>query len=89
MALDVYFRDDIRQGIVAVAVAMLSTAIAHGGSNTEYCRGILDTSRAQALNYGMPWTDILVDLRLALTQAGRSDLLELLSEALPASTIVR
>jgi len=84
LALDVYFKEDIRQGIVAVAVAMLSAAVAHGGGNVEYCRGILDTSRAQALNYGISWPDVLLDLRSTLIEAGRGELLELLVRAIPA-----
>jgi hypothetical protein len=84
VGLDVYFREDIKRSIVAVAAAMLSAAVAHGGSNIEYCRGILDASRAQALNYGMPWTDILLDLRGTLAEAGRDELLELVTRAIPA-----
>ncbi len=76
MALDVYFQQDIRRNIVAVAVAMLSSAAAHGITNIEYCRGVLDTSRAQALNHGMPWTEILTDLRAAMGEAGRGELLD-------------
>jgi hypothetical protein len=58
MALEVYFKDDIAQGIVAVTVAMLSTADAHGWTNVEYVRGALDLARAQALNYGIPWASL-------------------------------
>ena len=83
MALDVYFKEDIAQGIVAVAVAMLSTAVAHGGTNLEYCRGVLDTARAQALNYGIPWTALGGELRVTLQSAERNDLLELVAAALP------
>lgn len=79
MALDVYFQQDVRRNIVAVAVAMLSSAAAHGITNVEYCRGVLDTSRAQALNHGMPWAEILGDLQAALGDAGRGELLEALA----------
>ena len=84
MGLDVYFREDVRQGIVAVAAAMLSTAVAHGVSNVEYCRGVLDTSRAQALNYGMSWSDIQLDLQGVLAETGRRELLDLLARAIPS-----
>jgi hypothetical protein len=83
LTLEVYFREDIRQGIVAVAVAMLSTAVAHGSGNVEYCRGILDASRAQALNYGLPWSSVLVDIQGELTGVGRADLLEFITRVLP------
>ena len=76
MALDVFFAQDIRRNIVAVAVAMLSVAAAHGTTNVEYCRGVLDASRAQALNHGIPWVDVLAELREALGDAGRGELLD-------------
>jgi hypothetical protein len=84
MALEVYFKDDIAQSIVAVTVAMLSAAVAHGGTNTEYCRGILDTARAQALNYGIPWMGILGELRGMLSDGERDDLLDVVARALPS-----
>ena len=79
-ALDVYFQQDVRRNIVAVTVAMLSAAAAHGVTNVEYCRGVLDTSRAQALNHGMPWAEILGDLRAALGDADQGDVLEHLAK---------
>ena len=82
MALDVYFRDDIQQGIVSIAVAMLSTAAAHGGTNVEYCRGVLDTTRAQALNYGIPWSALAGEMRAALVEGGRADMLELVAQSM-------
>jgi hypothetical protein len=86
MALDVYFQQDVRRNIVAVAVAMLSASAAHGVTNVEYCRGVLDTSRAQALNHGMSWSEILGDLREALQDTGRGDLIDSLARLVPAST---
>jgi hypothetical protein len=82
MAFDVYFRDDIAQGIVSIAVAMLSAAVAHGGTNLEYCRGVLDTARAQALNYGIPWRALMADLRAALLENERTDVLELVARSM-------
>jgi hypothetical protein len=67
MALEVYFKDDIAQGIVAVTVAMLSTADAHGWTNVEYCRGILNTARAYALNYGISWTSLKRGIAMTLS----------------------
>lgn len=84
MALDVYFRHDVEHGITAVAVAMLSAAAAHGGGNVEYCRGIIDTVRAQTTSFGIPWPAVASHLRQALVDAGRSDLLEAVARALPA-----
>ena len=86
MVLEVYFKDDIAQGIIAVTVAMLSAAVANGAANIEYCRGVLDTNRAHALNYGIKWSAIAVDLHQTLNDAGRNDLLELVTRALPEAS---
>lgn len=72
------FKDDIAQGIVAVSVAMLSTAVAHGGTNVEYCRGVLDMARAQALNYGLSWGRMVGQMR---DEIGTGDALGLLDKA--------
>ena len=85
MALDVYFRNDIAQGIMAVSVAMLSAAAAHGGGNVEYCRGVLDTARAQALAFGVPWSEMSDSLRGVLAETGRADLLETMAASLPTA----
>ena len=58
MHLKQYFREDIRNHLAAVTVAVLSASIAHGGGNLEYVRGCLDLARAQALNYGIDWTGL-------------------------------
>ena len=70
MALDVYFKDDVAQGIVAVAVAMLSAAVASGAINVEYCRGVVDVSRAQAMNYGLSWRALVGEIRAVLADEG-------------------
>jgi len=84
MALDVYFKDDIAQEIASVVVSMLSTAIAHGGSNVEYCRGVLDMARAQAVNYGIAWPPMLAELRATLSGDEPQALLDLAAPYLPA-----
>ena len=53
MALDVHFTADVAHGITAVAVAMLSASAAHGAGNREYVRGVVDTVRAQAIQFGV------------------------------------
>jgi hypothetical protein len=63
-------------------VAMLSASIAHGSTNLEYVRGLLDSSRAQALNYGIPWSIIEGDMQKVLSDRQRDDLLDLLARAL-------
>lgn len=58
MPLDIYFQSDITQAIVAVVVSSLTSARAHGGGNVEYCRGVLDACRAQALVFGIPPAEV-------------------------------
>ena len=83
MALDVYYRDDVAQQIVSVVVSMLSAAVAHGGGNIEYCRGVLDMARAQAVSYGIPWSGMVSDLRSTLSDAEQEVLLGMVTPALP------
>jgi hypothetical protein len=73
---------------MAVTVAMLSAAAAHGGGNIEYCRGVLDTARAQALAFGVPWSGMSDSLRNVLIEAGREDLLEAMAASLPTARAV-
>ena len=76
MALDVYFQDDIAANLVATGVGMLSAAAAHGCANVEYCRGVLDALRAQAVAYRIPWPDVKAQLQAALADRGLEALLE-------------
>ena len=84
MPLEVVMRDEIAASIVAVATAMLTAAAAHGATNVEYCRGVLDTVRAQALSHRIPWIDVQRELRSVLAHDGRDDLLDMVGLALPS-----
>jgi len=79
VALEIYFQEDIAQSIVAVTVGMLTAAAAHGLTNVEYARGIIDFARAQALNYRIPWSHLQGELRAALADVGREELLDMLA----------
>jgi hypothetical protein len=83
MTLDVYFKSDLKQHITAITVAMLSSAIANGTANIEYCRGVIDSAKAYALLYGIPWTGLVTTIRAAIEDTGKSDLLELATRMLP------
>jgi hypothetical protein len=85
MPLEVVMREEVAAGIVAVATAMLTAAAAHGATNVEYCRGVLDTVRAQALNHRIPWADVQRELRAVLACDGRDDLLDVVGLALPST----
>lgn len=69
---------------MAISAAMLSSAMAHGGTNVEYCRGVLDMARAQALNYGLSWQTMARGLRDVLGECEQPELLDLMGRALPA-----
>lgn len=75
---ETYLRSEVMQGIIAVAVAMLTSAQAHGGGNIEYVRGVLDTTRAQAINYGVSWHEMSAQIRgeLEVDNVGIVGLLE-------------
>lgn len=74
MALDVYFPDDVANHIVSTAAGMLSACAAHGLTNREYVRGILDFARAEALGYRIPWSWVENELRAALTGGSAANL---------------
>ena len=80
--LDYYDQRDIAQHLVAVTVAMLSASMAQNDVNVEYVRGILDTARAHALNYGIPWAAVSGELAQALDDAGRGELLGMVDRQL-------
>jgi len=83
MTLDVYFKSDLEQTISAITVAMLSTSIANGATNIEHARGVIDTARAHALNYGINWPALVTTMRGAIEDTGLQDLLELATRLLP------
>jgi hypothetical protein len=79
MALEVYFQEDIAHGLAAVGAGMLSAAAAHGATNVEYCRGVIDTIRAVALNYRIPWPRLRDELQATLADQGQAGLLQLIA----------
>ena len=83
MALDVWFQEDIAQSIVSVAVGMLSSASAQGTINVEYCRGVLDTTRAYALAYRILWSAILLEIHGAMSDLGHEEMLDMLVAGAP------
>lgn len=83
MAVRVFTREEVAQRIVAITEALLMAAAANGGTNVEYCRGVLDSARAQALNYGIGWGSLIRSLNVSLSGDGRQDVLALVARALP------
>lgn len=54
MALDVYFKSDLHQGIIATVTIAVRVYLANNAVNLEHIRGILDHAQAQAALYGLP-----------------------------------
>lgn len=66
MSLNLYASEDVGCNVLAIAVAIVSTSIAHGGQNVEYTRGALYALHSVAIAHGCDWTSIAGDVRQAL-----------------------
>ena len=76
MAFEIWYRDDLADSIASTVIAMMSAAIANGATNEEYCRGLLDFARAQALSYGIPWDAMKTHFDAALLGGGSQALID-------------
>jgi len=72
-------RDEVRAGLVSVAVNTLTTATANGAANVEHARGVLDGVRAAALAFRLDWPTTAATIRRNLADVG------LLDELTPAT----
>jgi len=63
LALDVYFPEDLRQGIAGAIALTVETARAAGPVNRDFVRGVLALARAQALQYGIDWQAVIADVK--------------------------
>ena len=77
MSRDVYFRDDIRAGVLGVAVAALRGASSTGTPDVSYCAGVVDAVHAVALVHGLGWDDLQDAIRAQLHAVGVQDVLAL------------
>jgi hypothetical protein len=66
MALEVYFKDDLRYHITGAVVLAVETSTAHGLTNVEHLGGILTMGKGLALSFGLSWGAILGDCQQAL-----------------------
>jgi len=66
LALDVYFPQDLRQGLAGAIALVVETARAAGPPNADYLRGVLALARAQALQYGIPWQAVIADVKATI-----------------------
>lgn len=84
MALDVYFKEDIRAHILSGLMLAIQVAQQTGHGNTEFVRGIVANSQHTALGFQLPWEDMLNDARLLLGD----DLTLLLDSAINNKTTI-
>ena len=66
MALEVFFREDVRASVLGVTVAAVGAALATGTADPQYCRGVLDAARATCVAFRIPWDTFAGDLRALL-----------------------
>lgn len=65
----------VRQSLISSVVFAIETATAQGLGNVEHVGGILTGIKAVGLNFGIPWTFIVNDAKIALG-SGYDELLE-------------
>jgi len=66
MALDLYFRKDIKNVLCGLAASAGKSFTAQGSTNIAYWEGVRDTLENVAIAFGIP----------EITNAGRGELLE-------------
>ena len=73
----VYFTEQIAAALTGNLLAVITTAQANGCTNLEHARGALDLARAQCETFGIPWGQVVRQIRAAL---GDGDVARLLLE---------
>ena len=53
MALDIYFKDDIRQVLEGLLAATIETASVPGVANVDHIAGVLTIGKGMALSFGL------------------------------------
>ena len=66
MALEVYFKPDLRAKALAGLVLTLTAAQANGNTNVEFMRGVVAMARYDVLDLGLSWSEFVEDARQAL-----------------------
>ena len=76
MALDIYFKDDLRQVLEGLLAATIETASVPGVANVDHIAGVLTMGKGMALSFGLSWSEILSSVRAAIDAPGAAALLE-------------
>ena len=66
MGLDCWFQSDVRRALVSSVVLAVETATAQGLGNVEHVGGILAGIKAVGLSFGIGWSLVVNDARIAL-----------------------
>ena len=61
-----YFSSDIHRAITAGVVLAIETAAAGGPVNGDVIAGVVTMAKHQALAFGVPWLDLVGDVRAML-----------------------
>ena len=70
MALEVFFRNDLRQNAMAGILLLVRSAQVQGGS-AQYIAGALAMAQHHALAVGIDWSDLYAEARGLLSANGR------------------
>lgn len=73
--MGLYDETDIRNGILALAMMAIKTAVANDVVDVRHLCGVLDMAEAQAALYGISWPGIQEELRGRAAIGGRGKLL--------------
>jgi hypothetical protein len=66
MATDLYFRADIARTLIGSVAVAVETAQANGHVNLDHLAGILTLAKGTALSFGIPWSEVLIELKTAI-----------------------
>jgi hypothetical protein len=75
-------RRDVASTLTGAALAHLQGATS-SEANVEYARGVIASLRANCAAFAIPWPTVSAQLRQALTDAGRCDLLDTVARLTP------
>jgi len=63
--LEIWGPDDLANGIAASVTPTIETAAVSGQINYDFIRGVLALAKAQALQYGLSWQDVIAGMQAA------------------------
>lgn len=77
MPLNVYFAEDIRDGLIGSVLMAIETAIMSGSPNVDHLAGVMTMGKAQAARFGISWRGVIHAVRRSVGCCGEvHDLIE-------------